>query len=115
LLSAIFNATIVALLLITPPPPQNEYDYIFIAISSIRTLLFLALTIVSEILRVRPISVLDEEAREPLKANGSTHYGTFDAGPTGPHSGRGGFGSNPPPTGGWVTYIRSFKVVVFAE
>jgi hypothetical protein len=70
------------------------------------------LAIISEILRSRPISLPDSEAsaQAPLKATGSAQYGTFDAGPTHPHSGRGGFGSNPPPQGGWVTYLRSFKV-----
>jgi hypothetical protein len=72
--------------------------------------------VTSEILRIRPISLPDTEAslQEPLKANGSTRYGTFDAGPPRPHhgGGGGGFGSNPPPQGGWITYIRSFNVFV---
>jgi hypothetical protein len=71
------------------------------------------LAVISEIQRNRPISLPDTEAtpQQPLKINGSTtQYGTFDAAPTHPHHGRGGFGSNPPPQGGWVTYIKSFKV-----
>lgn len=97
----------------TPPPPQNNYDYLHILITSIRTLLFLSLAVVSEILRIRPISLPDFEANAPLKANGTSAYGTFDSEPSHPHSRYGGFGSNPPPTGGWITYIRSFRVIPF--
>ena len=71
------------------------------------------MAVISEILRIRPISLptSEEEAQAPLKANGgASQYGTFDSGPTGPHSGRGGFGSNPPPQGGWITYVKSFRV-----
>ena len=94
----------------TPPPPRTNYDYIHILITSIRIFLFLSLAVISEILQLRPISLPDTEADQPLKTNGDIQYGTFDSGPTHPHSGRGGFGSNPPPTGGWITYLRSFKV-----
>ena len=115
MLSSIVNMTLLVLNFTTPPPPRNKYDYIHVSISSVRTLLFLLLAVISEIQRNRPISLPDAEAtpRQPLKpnANGSTtHYGTFDYGPTHPHAGRGGFGSNPPPQGGWVTYVKSFKV-----
>jgi hypothetical protein len=114
MLSSIINMTLLVLNFTTPPPPHNTYDYLHVSISSVRTLLFLLLAVISEIQRNRPISLPDTEAtpRQPLKANanGSTQYGTFDAGPTHPHSGRGGFGSNPPPQGGWVTYVKSFKV-----
>lgn len=112
ILSSIINLSLLTLSFSTPPPPSNIYDYIHIIITAVRTLLFLSLAVVSEILRIRPISFPDYEADAPfLKANGSTsHYGTFDAGPTHPHSGRGGFGSNPPPSGGWITYVKSFKV-----
>jgi hypothetical protein len=68
---------------------------------------------VSEILRARVISLPDAEAvgaAAPLKANGGT-YGTFDHGHGAPGL-RGGFMSNPPPKGGWVTYVKSFKVGV---
>lgn len=115
LLSAIFSISLLILQFTTPPPPQNNYDYIRVTIAAIRTALFLSLAVISEILRIRPISLAtaaEEEARAPLKANGNaSQYGTFDAGPTHPHSGRGGFGSNPPPQGGWVTYIKSFRVL----
>jgi hypothetical protein len=113
MLSSIVNMTLLVLSLTTPPPPRNKYDYMHLSISSLRTLLFLLLAVISEIQRNRPISLPDTEAtaRQPLKVNGSTQYGTFDSGPTHPHSGRGGFGSNPPPQGGWVTYIKSFKVL----
>jgi hypothetical protein len=111
LLSTVVNLTLLILNFTTPPPPRNKYDYIHINIASIRTFLFLLLAIISEVLRTRPISLPDSEATaQPLKSNGAAHYGTFDAGPAHPHSGRGGFGSNPPPQGGWITYIRSFKV-----
>jgi hypothetical protein len=113
LLSTIVSLTLLLLNFTTPPPPQNNYDFVHVGIASLRTFLFLLLAIISEILRSRPISLPDSEAsaQAPLKVNGSAQYGTFDSGPTHPHSGRGGFGSNPPPQGGWVTYIRSFKVI----
>ena len=113
LLSAIFSMSLLVLQFSTPPPPQSNYDYIHVTIASIRTALFLSMAVISEILRIRPISLptSEEEAQAPLKANGGTsQYGTFDSGPTGPHSGRGGFGSNPPPQGGWITYVKSFRV-----
>jgi len=112
MLSAILNVTLLTLNFTTPPKPHNRYDYIYIAISATRTLLFLSLAVISEVARTRPISLPDAEATpsQALKTNGSAHYGTFDAGPTHPHAGRGGFGTNPPPQGGWVTYIKSFKV-----
>ena len=115
LLSTVVNMTLLILNFATPPPPQNNYDFIHVGIGSLRTFLFLVLAIISEILRSRPISLPDSEAsaQAPLKVNGSAQYGTFDSGPTHPHSGRGGFGSNPPPQGGWVTYLRSFKVSSF--
>ena len=71
--------------------------------------MFFSLAVISEILRIRPIGLPDSEAEQPLKTNDDIHYGTFDSGQA-HHHGRGGFGSNPPPTGGWITYIRSFKV-----
>jgi hypothetical protein len=112
MLSSVVNMTLLVLSVTTPPPPRNKYDYIHVSISSVRTFLFLLLAVISEIQRNRPISIPDTEAtpQQPLKANGSTQYGTFDSGPTHPHAGRGGYGSNPPPQGGWVTYIKSFKV-----
>jgi hypothetical protein len=112
ILSSIVNLSLLVLNFTTPPPPRNTYDYIHINIASIRTFLFLLLAVILEILRTRPISLPDSEAtaQSALKANGNSEYGTFDAGPTHPHSGRGGFGSNPPPQGGWITYIRSFQV-----
>ena len=115
ILSSIFGTSLLILNFTTPPPPRNNYDYIHIITASVRLLLFLSLAIISEILRVRPISLPDfeAEAQERLKPNGSSHYGTFHAAPSHAHHGGhggGGFGSNPPPQGGWITYIRSFKV-----
>ena len=102
---------LLVLALTTPPKPHNRYDFIYVGIAAIRTLLFFSLAIISEISRTRPLSIPDaESSTQPLKTNGSTHYGTFDAGPTHPHAGRGGFGTNPPPQGGWITYLKSFKV-----
>jgi hypothetical protein len=112
LISSVTNATLVVLALTTPPPPRNQYDLAHILIGGVRTFLFLSCAIVSEILRVRPISVPDAEvagAAAPLKANGGS-YGTFDHGHAGPGL-RGGFMSNPPPKGGWITYVKSFKVL----
>jgi len=118
LLSSVTNATLLVLALTTPPPPQTTFDYAHILIGATRTLLFLSCAVVSEILRVRPISVPDVEvaaASTLLKANGNgNRYGTFDGAPPahGAHGAgiHGGFGSNPPPKGGWITYVRSFKV-----
>lgn len=112
LISSIITMSLLILNFTTSPFVRTKYDLIFFGISSLRLLIFLSLATISEILRVRLISLPDFEAgaREPLKTNGETHYGTFDAGPTHPHSGRGGFGSNPPPQGGWMAYIQSFKV-----
>ena len=113
LLSTIFSVSLLVLQFSSYPSPGNNYDYIHVAIVSIRTALFISLAVISEILRIRPISLppTEEEAQAPLKANGAlSQYGTFDSGPTHPHSGRGGFGSNPPPEGGWLTYVKSFKV-----
>jgi hypothetical protein len=106
------NATLVVLALTTPPPPRNQYDVAHVLIGGVRTFLFLSCAIVSEILRVRPISVPDAEvagAAAALKANGGA-YGTFDHGHAGGPGLRGGFMSNPPPKGGWITYVKSFKV-----
>jgi len=114
LLSTISSMSLLVLQFSTPPHPQNKYDYIHVIIAAIRTALFLSLAVISEILRIRPISlpIVEEEAQAPLKANGATsQYGTFDSGPTHPHLGRGGFGSNPPPQGGWITYVKSFRVL----
>jgi hypothetical protein len=103
--------TLLVLAFTTPPQPRSRYDFICVGIAVTRTLLFLLLAVLSEINRARPISLPDAGATtQALKTNGSTHYGTFDSGPTHPHSGRGGFGTNPPPQGGWVTYLKSFKV-----
>ena len=117
LLSAAFSMSLVVLQFSTPPAPKNNYDYIRVTIAAVRTALFLSLAVVSEILRIRPLSLPtleDQAAQTLLKANGNaSQYGTFDAGPTHPHSGRGGFSSNPPPQGGWVTYIKSFRVCPF--
>ena len=93
----------------TPPLPSTKYDYIHILIASLRTFLFFSLAVIAEILRIRPIGLPDTEADQPLKTNGNIQYGTFDRGHA-HHHGQGGFGSNPPPTGGWITYLRSFKV-----
>jgi hypothetical protein len=111
LLSSVLNMCLLVLAISTPPSPRNNYDYLHILITSIRILLFLSLAVVSEILRIRPISLPDFEANALLKANGTNAYGTFDSGPAHPHYG--GFGSNPPPTGGWITYVRSFRVIHF--
>ena len=94
----------------TPPLPTTNYDYIHIFIACIRAFLFLSLAVISEILTIRPISLPDNEVDQLLKTNGNTHYGTFDFGQAHHRGGRGGFGSNPPPTGGWITYVRSFQV-----
>jgi len=114
LLSAIFNMTLLVLNFTTPPKPRTKYDFILVGIAATRTLLFLLLAVLSEINRTRLISLPDTESNpsQPLKTNGSAHYGTFDSGPTHPHAGRGGFGTNPPPQGGWVTYIKSFRVLL---
>ena len=118
LLSSVTNAILVVLALTTPPPPQTTFDYAHIIIGASRTFLFLSCAVVSEILRIRTISVPDAEvasADASLKANGSGgRYGTFDgaASAHGAHGAGlfGGYGSNPPPKGGWITYVKSFKV-----
>jgi hypothetical protein len=66
--------------------------------------------VISEILTIRPISLPNAEADQLLKTNRNIEYGTFDIGQAYHRGGRGGSGSNPPPTGGWITYIRSFQV-----
>ena len=93
----------------TPPSPTTSYDYIHILIASIRTFLFLSLAVISEILTIRPISLPDIEADRLLKTDENTDYGTFDFGQA-HRRGWGGGGTNPPPTGGWITYLRSFRV-----
>ena len=115
LLSAIFSMLILALSLTEPPPLSNTYHYIHLFIFSLRVLLFCSLLVVSEILRIRPISLPDTESDpvQPLKRNGSATYGTFDSNPVYAHGhGLRGSGSNPPPQGGWITYVKSFKVVM---
>ena len=108
LLSAIFSISLLILKFSTHPPPQNIYDYIHVSTASLRTLLFLSLAVISEIIRIRPISSPDLEAGEALNTNGSPNYGTFDIGPH-PES-FGGFGSDASRKDGWVKYILSFTV-----
>lgn len=112
LISSILCISLLILNFTTPPTPHNEYDYIHVLIASLRAFCFLSLAVISEIHRTRPISLPDTEANPQgsSKANGSTHYGTFDYVPSRHHFGRGGGGTNPPPKGGWITYVRSFQV-----
>jgi hypothetical protein len=112
ILSSLFNAAILFFILTTPPFPQNQYDFILIVNTAIRTLLFVGLTVVSEILRVRRISLPDnEQGTEPLQSNGSAHYGTFEALPEAPND-ECGPGTKPPlQKGQWMRYHSVIKVV----
>jgi hypothetical protein len=110
LLSTFFNLSLLVLAFTTTPHPSTKYDYIHILIASIRTFFFFSLAVISEILRIRSVNSPDTEADQPLKTNGNIDYGTFDSGRAHHRSGWSGFASNPPPTGGWITYLRSFQV-----
>jgi hypothetical protein len=114
LISAITNSTLLTLTLTTPPRPPSIYNYISLLTMSLRTVLFLAMAVISEISHAIPISLPDQESHvqsstQPLKQNGVAQYGTFDAGPPRANGGH-GLGANPPPQGGWISYIRSFQV-----
>jgi hypothetical protein len=105
ILSALLNLTLLVLDFVAPLQTKTKYDYIHIAITVIRTVLFLILIIVSQILRARPISLSDLEGSDPAVPNvdRSRNFETFRS--TSPRLSPGRVAR-----WAWITYILSFKV-----